>query len=87
MTLNFQTYTLVAVYSPCTGYDNTKMRARKYFDTLLTKHMKDLQTKNRQKVLLTGDLNVNPRRQDSHPLAFVQCAKLKKQSGSTDDPG
>ncbi len=30
---------------------------------------------------MTGDLNVNPRVQDSHPLEFVQCSKLKKQSG------
>ena len=36
MTLRFETYTLVAVYSPCTGYDEIKMRARKKFDKLLS---------------------------------------------------
>ena len=86
MTLHFENYTLVTVYSPCTGYDVEKMSARKNFDRLLAKHTRKLH-EGKKRVIMTGDLNVNPRMQDSHPLAFVQCSKLKKQSGLQDDPG
>ena len=75
------------VYSPCTGYDEIKMRARKKFDKLLSNHLKLLKKRKNEKIILTGDLNVNPRVQDSHPLAFLQCAKLKKNSGLREDPG
>ena len=86
MTIDFETYTLVAVYTPCTGYDKDKMSARKNFDRLLAKHTRKL-TERKRMVVMTGDLNVNPRTQDSHPLAFLQCRKLKQQSGMQDDPG
>ena len=87
MTLQFETYTLVAVYSPCTGYDEVKMQARKKFDKMLANHLKFLKKSRNTKIVLTGDLNVNPRAQDSHPLAFLQCAKLKQKSGLKEDPG
>ena len=62
------------------------MSARKKFDKFLSNHLKLLKKRN-EKFILTGDLNVNPRVQDSHPLAFLQCAKLKKNSGLREDPG
>ena len=62
------------------------MSARKNFDRLLAKHTRKL-SDHRRTVIMTGDLNVNPRMQDSHPLAFLQCNKLKKQSGLQEDPG
>jgi exodeoxyribonuclease III len=87
VTLEFENYTLVGAYSPCTGYEGEKMQARKVFDKALTKHVEHLREEKNRAVVLTGDLNVNPRVQDSHPNAFLQCAKLKLQSGLHEEPG
>ena len=63
------------------------MKQRLVFDRALTRHVGALREEERRAVVLTGDLNVNPRKQDSHPSAFLQCARLKQQSALKDDPG
>jgi hypothetical protein len=63
------------------------MKARKVFDKALTKHLEYFHEEEHCSVVLAGDLNVCPRVLDFHPVAFLQCAKLKEKSTLKDDPG
>jgi exonuclease III len=87
ITIKFDSYALVAAYSPCTGYDESKMSTRKIFDKALMKHLEYFREEEHCPIVLAGDLNVCPRLLDFHPMAFLQCAKLKENSTIKDDPG
>jgi exonuclease III len=87
VTHEFESFIHVSVYSPCTGYDAIKMAARIKFDLDLRKHLTAQQAHHRKPVICSGDLNVNPRRQDWHEKAFVSLPHLKEASGCQHDPG
>jgi exodeoxyribonuclease-3 len=88
ITLEFKTYSLVTVYSPCVGYDTVKSQDRANFDVALKKHVRALKTKNVDKqVVLTGDLNVNPRENDWHEQAFAHMWRQKATAKADFHPG
>ena len=87
ITLEFETFNFMAVYSPCTGYNIQKIKERAHFDDILRSYTARLYRSSKKPIIIAGDLNVNPRAQDFHKNAFTHMAKLKKQSGLKDDPG
>ena len=87
ITLEFETFNLLAVYSPCTGYNSQKIKERAHFDDILKSYIGKLYRTSKKPIILAGDLNVNPRAQDYHKSAFAHMARLKKQSGLEYDPG
>jgi exodeoxyribonuclease-3 len=87
ITHEFESFSHVSVYSPCTGYDPVKMDNRVKFDSALTSHLTKQRLKSGKPVICSGDLNINPRRQDWHEKAFESLHKLKKISGSEHHPG
>ena len=92
ITLIFKSHIVVGTYSPCSGYDSTRKTRKAEFEMLLQQHFREIQELYPQKrcITLVGDLNVNPRVQDCHPLAFKHMAKVKKTLGSQageHDPG
>jgi exodeoxyribonuclease III len=87
ITLEFETFNLMAVYSPCTGYNKQKIKERAHFDDILKSYTAKLYQKSAKPIIIAGDLNVNPRPEDYHRHAFAHMAKLKKTSGIEYDPG
>jgi exodeoxyribonuclease III len=87
ITHEFESFLHVSVYSPCSGYDPIKMDNRLRFDAALTSHITKQKLKCGKPVICSGDLNVNPRRQDWHENAFISMFKLKEKSGSKYHPG
>jgi hypothetical protein len=78
---------MVAVYSPCTGYNEQKIKERAHFDDVLRAYIAKLYRNGAKPVIVTGDLNVNPRPEDFHKEAFAHMSKLKRTSGIEHDPG
>ena len=87
ITHEFNSFVHVSTYSPCTGYDAVKQNARMKFDSDLTIHLCDQQEKSGKPIMCSGDLNINPRRQDWNEKAFASLYKLKDTSGNTHHPG
>jgi exonuclease III len=87
ITHEFKSFVHVSVYSPCTGYDPIKMSNRLKFDSDLTIHLLNQQKKTGKPLLCSGDLNINPRRQDWNEKAFVSLFKLRESKGNTHHPG
>ena len=87
ITHEFTSFVHVSVYSPCTGYDTIKMESRFKFDQDLSVHIANLQKDILKPVICSGDLNVNPRRQDWHEKAFATLYKLREASACEHHPG
>ena len=87
ITHEFASFSHISVYSPCTGYDPIKMDSRVKFDEALTSHIEKQKSEYGKPVICSGDLNVNPRRQDWHEKSFDSLQKLKEISGSEHHPG
>ena len=64
----------------CVGYDIVKTQARLEFDKKLASFIKKIAEISEKDIIWTGDLNVNPRRQDWHEKAFEHMAKMKKET-------
>ena len=87
VTHEFASFIHVSVYSPCTGYDAVKMESRYKFDQDLSVHISGLQNELLKPVICSGDLNVNPRRQDWHEKAFATLYKLRDAGEGDHHPG
>ena len=87
ITHEFNSFVHVSIYSPCTGYDPIKMNSRLKFDSDLAVHLKEQQMKTGKPLICSGDLNINPRRQDWNEKAFVSLYKLRESSGNIHHPG
>ena len=87
ITIEFESFNLVAVYSPCTGYNIKKIKERAHFDDILSAYISKVYINTVKPVVLAGDLNVNPRPEDYHKNAFAHMAKIKQISGLEHDPG
>ena len=87
ITHEFTSFAHVSVYSPCTGYDPIKMTSRIQFDKDLSSHLHTLQRELCKQLICSGDLNINPRRQDWHEKSFVSLYKLRENNGGDHHPG
>ena len=87
ITHEFESFVHVSVYSPCTGYNSIKMDSRVKFDLALKNHLVVQQNNIGKPVICSGDLNINPRRQDWHEKAFASLIRIKEASGSIHHPG
>ena len=87
ITHEFPSFVHISIYSPCTGYDEVKMKSRVNFDSALSDHIALQRRKFGKPMICSGDLNVNPRRQDWHEKAFESLARLRHNCGNEYHPG
>ena len=91
LTLIYPSVIVIGTYSPCSGYDNQRRAHKISFEKELQAHIYSVKAQNPNRgIVLTGDLNVNPRVQDCHPMAFKHMLHTKKRcnvSIDTPNPG
>jgi exodeoxyribonuclease III len=85
MHLKFGDLSVVNVYAPCVGYDPEAHVRKKLFFNQLSKFLKAVAAQNKN-LVLCGDLNVNPRRQDWHEKAFIHMRSLREKSAVWEHP-
>ena len=87
ISLQFPSFTHIAVYAPCTGYVPERMVARVEFDSGLLQHTLQVKRSTSKPVVCAGDFNVTPRRQDFHEKAFEHLRDVKAKYGAEHHPG